>query len=172
MVHSRGWYLSEELRFANDNRYKIFIHKGYGFKKVENVFKGYIHYLYTIKSNTSDTVEKQIIKSLLNNLLGRFGLDINNYVSSIVTNGHFRGFIQAYKFRMRFIEDMVLLSYEKYISKEICIDNSLDFKKVLNKQFLDNLNKDNSYNFHDVSVVISSAVTSYSHVFMSKVILW
>lgn len=80
-----GWYFSEELKFAADNGYKITIVKGYHFNKVFNLFDDYVKDFYNIKSNSSDNVEKAIAKSLLNNLLGRFGIRLDEGVSDIVS---------------------------------------------------------------------------------------
>ena len=71
-----GWYFSEELKFASLNNYNVKIIKGYNFNKQENVFNDYVSHLYEIKSSNKGLI-KVIAKSLLNNLLGRFGMGIN-----------------------------------------------------------------------------------------------
>ena len=54
-----GWYFSEELKFAEPkNGYKIFVHKGYSFDRVENVFNKYIITLYKTKSTLNSKLEK------------------------------------------------------------------------------------------------------------------
>lgn len=70
-----GIWSSEELKFAQENGYEIKVIKGYNFNKVENVFTKYVTEIYELKSKTKG-VEKAINKSLLNNLLGRFGMNI------------------------------------------------------------------------------------------------
>lgn len=79
-----GWYFSEELKFAKDNGYKITVIKGYNFDKEYNVFNKYFNTLYKIKSTTKDKVEKTISKSLMNNLLGRYGMDPYKAITEIV----------------------------------------------------------------------------------------
>ena len=49
---------------------------GYTFDRNKGVFDKYINHIYNIKSNTNVT-QKSTAKSLLNNLLGRFGIVIN-----------------------------------------------------------------------------------------------
>ena len=164
-----GWYFSEELKFAHENGYEIYVVKGYTFDKVYNVFNSYVRDLYKIKSTTKDPVEKQMVKSLLNNLLGRFGLDINKYITSLVTYDQFRELIQTRKFRsVKFIEDKILLSYEKELNKDICNDHSIDFKEVVDN-FKKDSNKFQDEEYHDVSVAISSCVTSYARIYMNKI---
>ena len=70
-----GVWSSEELKFAVENGYKIKVIKGYNFNKVYNVFKPYVDDLYHLKS-TTEGAEKIVNKSLLNNLIGRFGMNI------------------------------------------------------------------------------------------------
>ena len=48
--------------------------KGYSFNRENNVFSDYINNVYKIKSNPSNACQKAMAKSLLNNLLGRFGI--------------------------------------------------------------------------------------------------
>ena len=52
---------------------------------VPSYFKNYILDLYELKSKTTG-IEKRINKSLLNNLLGRFGLNIIKPVTKLIKN--------------------------------------------------------------------------------------
>ena len=84
-----GWCFSEELKFAQENGYNIKVLKGYIFNRESDVFSTYVQDLYRIKSNTKNPVEKTISKSLLNNLLGRFGLDINKPKTVLVNENKY-----------------------------------------------------------------------------------
>lgn len=68
-----GWYFSEELKFAEQNGYKIEVIKGYSFSRSKDVFKDFVKDVYSIKTNSKDNTQKQTVKSILNNLMGRFG---------------------------------------------------------------------------------------------------
>jgi len=70
-----GGYFSKQLKFTKYNGYKILVKKGYSFSKSEKVFNKYIEDqdLYKIKSDTNNTIQKYMVKCLLNNLLSRFG---------------------------------------------------------------------------------------------------
>ena len=68
-----GWYYSEELKFAEQNGYKIEVIKGYSFNRSKDVFKDFVKNVYSIKTNPKDNTQKQTVKSILNNLMGRFG---------------------------------------------------------------------------------------------------
>jgi len=71
-----GWYFSEELKFAEEHGYKISIIQGYNFTREKNVFDRYVYSIFEKKVNASHSTNKTIAKSLLNNLLGRFGIDL------------------------------------------------------------------------------------------------
>lgn len=70
-----GWYFSKELKFAKENGYKTKVLKGYNFDREIDVFKQYMNKVYNIKSNPLNPSQKSRAKSLLNNLLGRFGIN-------------------------------------------------------------------------------------------------
>lgn len=161
-----GWYFSEELKFAAENGYKITVVKGYNFNKEYNVFNDYIKTLYKVKSTTKNVVEKSVMKSLLNNLLGRFGLNINKPITELVdlekldllmTTRHCNSFTKI-------SDNDFLISYYPSISKNICEMHGVDYVKALSE------NKIKDYSeFNDVSLVISAAITAYARVHMSKV---
>lgn len=71
-----GWYFSEELKFAKENGYKIKVIEGYTFSRESDTFKNYINNIYKKKANAVNKTQKVIAKSLLNNLLGRFGINL------------------------------------------------------------------------------------------------
>lgn len=48
------------------------------------MFKKYIDHIYNIKANPANNTQKSIAKSLLNNLLGRFGIRLDKSVTKIV----------------------------------------------------------------------------------------
>ena len=49
--------------------------------KKKNVFTNYINKIYDIKSNPINPSQKTMAKSLLNNLLGRFGISMDKPVT-------------------------------------------------------------------------------------------
>lgn len=84
-----GWYFSEELKFAKENGYKITVIKGYKFNRVKDVFTDYINRIYAIKANTINVTQKYIAKSLLNNLLGKFGIYLDKSITEIMSPEEF-----------------------------------------------------------------------------------
>ena len=164
----KGWYFSEELKFAYENNYKIKVIKGYNFNKQYNVFDKYVDKLYDIKSNSTDPT-KFITKSLLNNLLGRFGLNVNKPITRIVQFDELNLLLKTRKVNsLKTITDNhFLVTYYSDISSEICKDNNLDYSKVLTFKETNDIEKDREFN--DVSLTTSAAITSYSRIFMSKV---
>ena len=85
----RGWYFSEELKFAIENGYKIKVLKGSNFSRVNNVFTSYINKLYSIKSDPINNTQKTLAKSLLNNLLGRFGINLEKPITKTISRKEF-----------------------------------------------------------------------------------
>ena len=71
-----GMYFSEELKYAQENGYKISVKWGYKFNRVKHVFSDYVNKLYNMKSHPKNITQKLLAKSLLNNLLGRIGIPV------------------------------------------------------------------------------------------------
>ena len=163
-----GWYFSEELKFAMQHGYTITILKGYKFNKQYDVFKDYVDYFYNIKSNAKDKIEKAISKSLLNNLLGRFGLDIDKSKTELMSEDKFNEVIETKDvLGLNKLGDKLLVNYKNKVNKEICDELNVDFKNTV---FNNIKNKQESENtFNDVSIAIASAVTSYARIHITKI---
>jgi len=84
-----GWYFSEELKFAAKNGYDVKVLKGYNFNKELDVFKDYVNDIYGLKANPINNSQKSIAKSLLNNLLGRFGISLDKPITEVVRQKKF-----------------------------------------------------------------------------------
>ena len=164
-----GVWCSEELKFAKANGYEITVIKGYNFDKTHNVFDNYVHDLYEIKNNSSGSL-KMIAKSLLNNLLGRFGLSITKPITKAV-NKENRDYIASTRklVSQKIITDNdFLITFDPLLSMDICEHHGLDFNKVLKKEFKNNL-ENKIETFKDVSIAISAFTTSYARIFMNKI---
>lgn len=164
----KGWYFTEELKFAAEHGYKIKVIKGYNFNKETDIFNEYVNDLYKIKSISKGS-NRVIIKSLLNNLLGRFGININKPVSEIVNKDKLNLLLSTSEVLspINITDEDLLVTYYPDISKSICEWHQLDYIKVLNSKHAKDLEKDKE--FKDVSLVIAAAVTSYARVYMSKI---
>lgn len=165
-----GWYFSEELKFALKNGYKIKVIKGYNFNKEYNIFDKYVEDLYAIKSTTKNKVEEAVAKSLLNNLLGRFGMNIKKPVTEIVNKERLDYLLctREHNSYHEITNEEFLISYYPNVSKEICEKFGYDYIKVLQESSIDIL-KENENEFNDVSLVISAAVTSYARILMGNI---
>lgn len=165
-----GWYFSEELKFAFENGYDIEVIKGYKFEKTFGVFHKYINEFYKLKSSTSDKVERQMAKSLLNNLLGRFGMNIDKSITELVNDERYNELLQYKKIKsVKHIGNKRLVTHGSNVSLDICDLHDVDFNKTFNNDM--KYNKKEGFSeerLHDVSIAISSAVTSYSRIYMSK----
>lgn len=85
----KDWCFSEQLKFAQGLGYVIKVLNGYTFSKSNDVFKDYVHKIYAIKTNPIDETPKSRTKSLLNYLLGRFGIRLEKTVTKILVNDSF-----------------------------------------------------------------------------------
>jgi hypothetical protein len=164
-----GIWSSEELKLARDNGYKIKVIKGYNFNKVYDVFKEYVTELYALKAKAVGAA-RAIIKSLLNNFLGRFGMNIIKPITKSVNMEQYNYIISTRKVTSdRPVTDNdFLITYIPVVDEQICTEHGLDYIKVLEKDNNSNLEK-NIDVFKDVSVAISAMVTSYARIFMTKI---
>lgn len=160
-----GWYFSEELKFAKTYGYKIRVLKGYCFNREKDVFTNYVQKVYKIKSDPINPSQKAMAKSLLNNLLGRFGISLDKPITEIMSK---RGFedkslmhkIMSYK---DLSKDRVLVSYIPKLDYELINSYNLDFIKIVAKY------KDKEIQPMDnTSIVISAAVTAYARIHITK----
>lgn len=148
----KSMYFSPELLNTNKLNlgYNYTINRGYLFEKHE-VFANFIKDLYKIKQSVNKNDPWYLIsKLLMNSLYGKFGMD-PNYTSekhSIVNMSEFNNYELKYTIlNYQIIEDKFLVSY---------IDSDI------------NNNINNNSKQTNVSVVISSAITAYARIFMSR----
>ena len=163
-----GIWSSEELKFAKLNGYEITVIKGYQFNKAYENFKDYINELFNLKKDSNGFL-KLIYKSLLNNFLGRFGLNIIKPLTQTVSKDR-----RDYIFSTRIVhshtilnENKFLITYTPTISKEICMQHGLDIIKVLEKESKLNI-ESNLDLFKDVSIATAAMITSYARICINK----
>jgi hypothetical protein len=164
-----GIWASEELKFAKEKGYEITVIKGYNFNKVDSYFKEYILKLFDIKKNSTGST-KIISKSLLNNLLGRFGLNFIKPISQTMNLTKRDYIFSTRKINSQKIlnEEKVLVTYQPNVSEEICSEHGLDYFKVLEKESKINIEKSLDV-FKDVSIPISAMITAYARIYMTKI---
>ena len=163
-----GWYFSEQLKFAALNGYKINVIKGYNFNREKDVFKSYVESLYKYKSSDNQTI-KAISKLLLNSLLGRFGLDINKYVTHLVDK---ETFMQIATTRLissekPITDDISLVTYNPEVDYDMATSFGIDIVKLMNMKT--NIPQDREIYYNNVSIVIAAAVTAYGRIHISKI---
>jgi len=106
-------------------------------------------------------VQKQIAKSLLKALLGRFGIAIDKPITQILSDKTFneKSLINKITSYKPISNSKVLVSYIPKLDSEIIKANDLDLVKLLSKY------KDSEIQERNVtSIVISAAVTSYARI--------
>jgi hypothetical protein len=162
-----GWYLSEELKFALECGYDIDVIKGYHFNKEVDVFKSYVEHFYSVKAGSTDTTRRAVSKSLLNNLLGRFGLSIERSATDLITEEKFNKLIQTQEITNAVkLGNYYFVTYNTYVSQNICDSVGVNFKKAVENNLKDNVG---NKTMRDVSVAIPSAINSYARIYMAKI---
>ena len=105
-------------------------------------------------------------KSLLNNLLGRFGMSLEKPITELLSHKTFDEKALAFKItsHISVSEDKVLASYINKLDPYIINSHNLDILKLLTKY------KDNEVQpLNATSVGISAAVTAYGRIHISKI---
>ncbi len=161
-----GMYFSEELKYAVENGYIINIKWGYKFNRVSNVFTKYVENLYKMKSYPKNITQKNLAKSLLNNLIGRFGMDIIKPVTEIVDSKTFNEISLTRKITTwkKITDYSTLVTYIPGLDESVCDSFSIDFLKAL--QSLKESHKNST--FEGVSIPIAAATTAYGRIHITK----
>jgi hypothetical protein len=157
------------LKFAKKNDYEINIIKGYNFNRVSNVFSKYVKDLYKLKLEIIGA-ERAINKSLLNNLLGRFGMNIIKPKTETVSQDKLDFILSTREIKSfhEITKNDYLVTYIPVINKDICNEHGIDYIKVLTSEKNIDIEKNKDI-FRDVSIAISAMVTSYARIFMNNI---
>lgn len=100
------------------------------------MFKSFVNDVYKIKTNPIDTTQKQTAKSILNNLLARFGIRLEKSVTKVLTHKS----LEVLSTRKAIISekelgnDMFLVTYLPMFDTDIISDLGLDIAKIANKE--------------------------------------
>jgi len=168
-----GIWSSIELNYAKSKGYSIKVLYGYQWDKNENVFDSYINELFEEKQKSSYGY-KTIIKSLLNNLIGRFGLKIEKPISKIVNYAEKLNILKTREVysEKEITEEYSLITFNPKISIDIVNQHGLNYQSVIKNEKLLDVQKiitnNKEKNFKDISIATAAMVTSYARVFMHK----
>lgn len=164
-----GIWTSVELQFAKSKGYQITVIKGLQFNKQNSPFKEYVEEL-SIKKDILKGSARQVVKSLLNNLIGRFGLNFVKPITKTVSLNELDYLLATKEIKTfkKINENNFLITYIPIVNKEICDSHNLDYHKViLNEK--NNKVTSNVAVFHDVSIIIASFVTAYARIYMHNI---
>lgn len=126
-----GWYLSEELKFAEKNGRTVL--GGSKFTEKRKIFNEYVNDFYKDKELATiekNNVMKQFYKSMLNCLYGRFGIkEINDKVEivnkdklNLILNNHNRMYIEEFN------DNSFFIKYDMNKNKILNHNGNLEFK--------------------------------------------
>lgn len=134
------------------------------------MFDDYVNDLYKTKAGSDNPVAKAVAKSLLNNLIGRFGLALDKPMTSLVDLDKLNDITLIHKIKSMIpIGDKFLVSHSTAIDKDVCDDFSVDYAKAVVDKLKNKKSRMSETTFRDVSIAISSAVNSYARIYMSKI---
>jgi DNA polymerase type B, organellar and viral len=164
-----GIWTSIELQFARKYGYKIKVTKGYQFSTSENVFKFYVEELSKLKNKLTGS-QRQVIKSLLNNLLGRFALDYVKPITKTVNKKVLDNILatRVVKTLKEMNSDSFVLTYMPLLDKEVCESHNIDYYKAILNERSHNIEKFVNV-FQDTSIIISAFTNAYARVHMNKI---
>ena len=132
-----GIWFSEEIKFALMNNYKIKILYGVNFDKINSPFKEYVENLYNKKID-AEGANRIIIKSLLNNLIGRFGLNIYKPLMEEVDLEKWSKIANTKEItsHIPLNDNKFLITYYPNVSKDICHQHGLNYTEewIKNKE--------------------------------------
>jgi len=153
----RDILFSEEIYNAMKYGYKFEILRGYLFDK-DYIFTEYITDLYSIKEKHNKSHPLFLIsKLLLNSLYGKFGTNLEIFFDTqiVIDNKEMINIINSDKY---IIKDAIDLENDKSL---VIIFNENKYKDKLIESTIDSSK--------NISVSISSAISSYSRIFMSNI---
>jgi hypothetical protein len=154
---------------AKANGYHITVVKGLQFNKQESPFKEYVEELSRQKDTLTGST-RQVVKSLLNNLIGRFALNFVKPICKTVNNTQLDYLLATKEIKTfkKINDNHTLITYIPIVNKEICESHNLDYHKVILNE-INNKATSNVGVFQDVSIVLASFVTSYARVYMHTI---
>lgn len=161
-----GWYFSEEVKFAEYYGYEVTVLCRYVFDDAYTpTFNKYVDNLFKIKSNSQGS-EKLMTKFFLNSLLGRFGLDIEKPITTILTEKMTKELLIANELSFKKITDEdFLVTYNPKPSLEICEEHGVDYNQLLNSR--NPIREDSP--LQNVNIAISSAIAAYGRIYMNQI---
>jgi hypothetical protein len=136
---------------------------------MDSVFTKYVLDLFERKKNAAGSLA-YITKSLLNNLIGRLGLNIFKPITRIVTM-KFREYIsmtRPIKGEKYLPNNKILLTYSPIIDPDICEAHGLDYIQILEKDSKQNI-EDHIGIFKDISISTAAMVNSYARIYMNQI---
>jgi DNA polymerase type B, organellar and viral len=164
-----GIWSSEELKFAKENGYTIKVIKGYHFNKNYDIFNNYVNDLYN-KKLQSTGVNRFLYKSLLNNLIGRYAINLFKPIWESVDKEK-RDYIASTRVLLSqqiINENTYWITYYPNISESICIDHGVDYLKALELEINKNINI-KPYIYDNISISTSAMINSYARIEMNKI---
>jgi|ERR1700683_236735 len=147
----------------------------YKFERGQDVFKSYIEDLYYIKKNTTNPVERNMAKMMLNSLYGRFGMkDINSSIK-IMSDKQYKDKIDKVYNNTILSE---LMNGDKLVKTTSKIDDKLRILiKYLEEDSIDMMNSENTLNklkeFNKTrgvpsAVQIAATISAYAKMSINK----
>ena len=155
---------SEEIKEAMKDGYSINVEYGYKFERGKDLFKDYVLTMYNIKKTTSDPVEKQLSKLLLNSLYGKFGM--KDIISTMK--------IVDFKDTLKITKNYNYSIFAELGNDKILIKYSSRLEESLRKLLKDSDNKLNVNNGLSrnrgvpSAVQISAAISAYARMSINK----
>lgn len=114
--------------------------------------------------------KRQVLKSLLNNLIGRFGLNFVKPITKSVRKSALDAILATKEIKTlkQINENNFIVIYLPLVDKDICESHGLDYLKVILNERQKNINSRVNI-FQDTSIIISVFTTAYARIYMHQV---
>jgi hypothetical protein len=159
----KGYYFSEELKYAKSLGYKIELLEAWEFEKDENLFRDFVEPLYELK-RTGNKSERAVFKLCLNTLYGRMGQK-REYRSNIITSD----LSLMEKIEKTFsnikvttlLDNVACYSYDNAPNPNLLKDNPDLFNELLNSF-------EKSVETRISNIAIAAVITAYARIEIDK----
>jgi len=164
-----GTWTSVELQYAKKLGYQIKVTKGFQFNKELDIFDEYVDELSEKKDKLKGS-QRQVVKSLLNNLLGRFALNFVKPITKTVHKTELDKILATKEVKTFKIinDDNFIVTFIPVVNKDICESHGLDYYKVILNERKNNIVGKIDV-FQDTSIIISAFTTAYARVHMHQI---
>lgn len=164
----KGWYFSEELKYAKEIGYIITPISGFRFNRGVDIFKKYIDHFFIIKIQSTDA-KRILAKLILNSLYGRWGINRRSSVIILVKKEEYNNLKKVHNLISSINDTYDLIAVDEPVRNEI--KNLISKSGLMNEdQEKDLYSIEDTWKPNSTAVQLSAAISSYARISINKYI--